>query len=72
MRTMSGEVPAALRDLAAEARLAARRTALASTNSVLSDADADALLMDARVLARIASRIEILAEDMTSETATTR
>jgi hypothetical protein len=69
---MSGEVPEALRDLAAEARLAARRTALASTNSVLPDAEADALLMDARVLARIASRIEILAEDMTSETATTR
>ena len=61
---MLEEAPEVLRGLAAEARLAARRTAHASTDAGLPDADADALLMDARVLARIASRIEILAEDV--------
>jgi hypothetical protein len=63
---MGGEVPEVLRGLAAEARLAARRTANASTNAVLSAADADALLMDARVLVRIASRMEVLAENIST------
>ena len=66
MRNVAGDVAEALRGLAARARLAAHCTAYASIDSVLPDADADALLTDARVLARIASRIEILAEDIST------
>jgi hypothetical protein len=63
---MGGEAADVLRGLAADARLAARRTAYASTNKVLSDADADALLMDARILVRIAYRMELLAEGIST------
>lgn len=55
-----------LRDLAADARVAARRSPHASTQVVLSDVEADALLTDARLLARIASDIEVLAEDFST------
>lgn len=62
MRVIGRGVSEVLRDLAADARVAARRSAHAGTQVVLSDAEADALLTDARLLARIASDIEVLAE----------
>jgi hypothetical protein len=63
---MGREAPEVLLDLAAGARLAARRTAYASTIAELPDADADALLIDARTLVRIAYRMEILAEEIST------
>lgn len=66
LRPMGAEAAEVLRGLAADVRLAARRTAYASTNRVLSDSDADALSIDARTLVRIAYRMELLADDMST------